>query len=189
MTIKEFEEAKSTEPDFDKWFQNCAWYTVNISGVQFPCVKIGRKKAGLPDGTVIPIDDPDNIKRIDNRTEKEHLFTSSSFLHIYQRLNATDRLSVNNFLQALDAKTTVEREALEKTKTTAEKKTGDGSKKSEDSTGDDWKKRRCSFCGRSLDKVKKMVAGPNYVYICNECIDICSDIMKEELGNDHPNRN
>jgi ATP-dependent Clp protease ATP-binding subunit ClpX len=38
----------------------------------------------------------------------------------------------------------------------------------------------CSFCGKSQDEVKKLIAGPN-VYICDECIDLCNDIVKEEL--------
>ncbi|MGY3766967.1 ATP-dependent Clp protease ATP-binding subunit ClpX [Vagococcus vulneris] len=39
---------------------------------------------------------------------------------------------------------------------------------------------RCSFCGKSQDEVKKLVAGPG-VYICNECIDLCKEIIDEEL--------
>ena len=38
---------------------------------------------------------------------------------------------------------------------------------------------RCSFCGKYQNKVDKLIAGPN-VYICNECIDLCSDILLEE---------
>jgi ATP-dependent Clp protease ATP-binding subunit ClpX len=38
---------------------------------------------------------------------------------------------------------------------------------------------RCSFCGKTQDEVKKLVAGPT-VYICNECIGLCTDILKEE---------
>lgn len=38
----------------------------------------------------------------------------------------------------------------------------------------------CSFCGKAQDEVKKLIAGPN-VYICDECIDLCNDIVKEEL--------
>lgn len=41
----------------------------------------------------------------------------------------------------------------------------------------------CSFCGKSQDQVKKIVAGPG-VYICNECIDLCKDIIDEELAQD-----
>lgn len=38
----------------------------------------------------------------------------------------------------------------------------------------------CSFCGKSQDEVKKLVAGPG-VYICEECVDLCNDILTEEL--------
>jgi ATP-dependent Clp protease ATP-binding subunit ClpX len=38
---------------------------------------------------------------------------------------------------------------------------------------------RCSFCGKTQEEVKKLVAGPT-VYICNECIALCNDILKEE---------
>ncbi len=41
----------------------------------------------------------------------------------------------------------------------------------------------CSFCGKSQDKVKKIVAGPG-VYICNECIDLCKEIIDEEFSQD-----
>ncbi len=39
---------------------------------------------------------------------------------------------------------------------------------------------RCSFCGKSQDKVVRLVAGPG-VYICNECVDLCNQIIAEEL--------
>ena len=40
-------------------------------------------------------------------------------------------------------------------------------------------KLHCSFCGKSQDEVKKLIAGPS-VYICNECVDLCNDIIEEE---------
>ncbi len=40
---------------------------------------------------------------------------------------------------------------------------------------------RCSFCGRGQDEVAKLVSGPN-VYICNECIRLCNDILEEEMA-------
>lgn len=40
---------------------------------------------------------------------------------------------------------------------------------------------RCSFCGKTQDQVRKIVAGPN-VYICDECINLCHEIVVEELG-------
>ena len=44
----------------------------------------------------------------------------------------------------------------------------------------DQKKLHCSFCGKSQDEVKKLIAGPS-VYICNECVDLCNDIIEEEV--------
>jgi len=47
-------------------------------------------------------------------------------------------------------------------------------------------KLRCSFCGKSQEEVRKLIAGPN-VYICDECIELCNDIMAEEYdGQDEP---
>lgn len=45
-------------------------------------------------------------------------------------------------------------------------------------------KVRCSFCNKTQDQVRKMIAGPGGVYICDECIDICSDIIEEEYEDD-----
>ena len=39
---------------------------------------------------------------------------------------------------------------------------------------------RCSFCGKTQDEVRKLIAGPEGVYICNECVDICVGIVEEE---------
>ena len=43
----------------------------------------------------------------------------------------------------------------------------------------------CSFCGKSHSEVKKLIAGPG-VYICNECIDVCSTILRKELAGQDP---
>ncbi|MBQ7956330.1 MAG: ATP-dependent Clp protease ATP-binding subunit ClpX [Lachnospiraceae bacterium] len=40
---------------------------------------------------------------------------------------------------------------------------------------------RCSFCNKSQDQVRKLIAGPAGVFICDECIDICADILEEEF--------
>ena len=42
-------------------------------------------------------------------------------------------------------------------------------------------KLRCSFCNKTQDQVKKLIAGHNGVYICDECVEICSDILDEEF--------
>ena len=38
----------------------------------------------------------------------------------------------------------------------------------------------CSFCGKSQHEVKKLIAGPT-VFICDECVELCMDIIKEEV--------
>lgn len=48
-------------------------------------------------------------------------------------------------------------------------------RKRDDRTGE----LRCSFCGKSQDEVKKLIAGPT-VYICDECVELCNDIIAEE---------
>ncbi|NLT95882.1 MAG: ATP-dependent Clp protease ATP-binding subunit ClpX [Clostridia bacterium] len=47
--------------------------------------------------------------------------------------------------------------------------------------GDDQGQLKCSFCGKLQDQVKKLVAGPG-VYICDECIELCNEIIEEELS-------
>ena len=42
---------------------------------------------------------------------------------------------------------------------------------------------KCSFCGKTQDQVRKLVAGPG-VYICDECIELCTEIVEEELGHE-----
>lgn len=44
-------------------------------------------------------------------------------------------------------------------------------------------KIRCSFCGKTEDQVRKLIAGPGGAYICDECIDICQEIIDEEFMN------
>ena len=41
---------------------------------------------------------------------------------------------------------------------------------------------RCSFCGKTQAQVRKMIAGPNETYICDECVELCTEIIEEELG-------
>lgn len=44
----------------------------------------------------------------------------------------------------------------------------------------------CSFCGKPKDKAKKLIAGPNGVYICDECIEICREVLTEEEQTEQP---
>jgi len=40
---------------------------------------------------------------------------------------------------------------------------------------------KCSFCGKSQEQVRKLIAGPG-VYICDECVELCNEILEEELA-------
>ena len=42
----------------------------------------------------------------------------------------------------------------------------------------------CSFCGKSQHEVRKLIAGPS-VFVCDECIRLCNDIMREEIQNEN----
>ena len=44
----------------------------------------------------------------------------------------------------------------------------------------------CSFCNKPEDAVQRLIAGPNGVYICDECIVLCDDMISEDSGDDHP---
>ena len=45
----------------------------------------------------------------------------------------------------------------------------------------------CSFCGKSQHEVRKLIAGPS-VFICDECVDLCNDIIREEVRNDQSSK-
>ena len=48
---------------------------------------------------------------------------------------------------------------------------------------DDDKLLYCSFCGKSQHEVRKLIAGPS-VYVCDECVELCNDIIRDELQDD-----
>lgn len=51
--------------------------------------------------------------------------------------------------------------------------------------GKNGEKIRCSFCNKTEDQVRKLIAGPSGVYICDECVEICSEIIEEELEDEY----
>jgi ATP-dependent Clp protease ATP-binding subunit ClpX len=56
-----------------------------------------------------------------------------------------------------------------------------------ESTNKDSGVLRCSFCGKTQDEVRKLIAGPT-VYICNECVELCTDIIEEEWEREESER-
>ena len=59
---------------------------------------------------------------------------------------------------------------------------------SNENKSDDNKLLYCSFCGKSQQDVKKLIAGPS-VFICDECVELCNDIIREELLDQEPSEN
>ena len=53
-----------------------------------------------------------------------------------------------------------------------------------DQSGDGKNPLYCSFCGKSQHEVKKLIAGPT-VFICDECVELCMDIIREENKNNN----
>ena len=47
-------------------------------------------------------------------------------------------------------------------------------------------KIRCSFCGKTQEQARKLIAGPNGAYICDDCIDICAEIIEDEFEDAEP---
>ena len=50
----------------------------------------------------------------------------------------------------------------------------------QDGNNGDGKLLHCNFCGKSQHEVRKLIAGPS-VYVCDECVELCNDIIREEL--------
>ena len=48
------------------------------------------------------------------------------------------------------------------------------------SKNEDKRQLKCSFCGKNQEQVKRLIAGPN-VYICDECVELCDEIIQEEI--------
>lgn len=48
---------------------------------------------------------------------------------------------------------------------------------------------RCSFCNKSQEQVERLIAGPNHVYICNECVALCQEIIEEGRRLQHAPQN
>lgn len=159
MTLKDYEFALQSS-DYGTWFSTHAHHTVLIAGVSFPCVRITKQKVALSDGTLFQTSERNKVEFQQNAVKHT---SGSRIASIYETLSPVDKLSVSDFLEALERKTKIQREA-------------------EKAVELDPSKVHCSFCGKTSDEVKKMIAGPNGVYICDECIGICDEILKEDTS-------
>ena len=164
MTIKEFETEwnEKSESEFDKMFRNAAWYKIKIGGLIIPCIRLTRTKVGLIDGSVHPIRNGESIMIVDSMEEKQKQFKWLDTMRDFCCLEDSDKYSAKHYINLMK-----EKERLEKEMSASRNVHGDG-------------KIHCSFCNKSQEEVKKLVSGPGNVYICDECIEICNEIMDEE---------
>lgn len=166
MTLKEFEEGKAgkSQDEFGEWFDRAAWFSVGIGGIEMPCIKLTSRKVGLRDGSVYVKDREKELRRL-NDSEKRSLLYRNGMMQVYDKLEVMDRLSIQEYLELLKRKSELERAMKARAGMT------DGVV-------------HCSFCRKSQNEVQKLIAGPVNVYICNECVEICDEILEEEMGTD-----
>lgn len=165
MTLKEFEEAKAGKSlyEYQKWFDERAWFAVDIGGIEQPCMKLTSRKVALRDGSIYVNDRDKEIRRLED-PEKRALWYRYKMMQAYDEIDTMDRVSLREYLDLLKRKSAMEREL----------------KRQEDIPAETV---YCSFCGKSKDEVKLMIAGPRNTFICCECVEICGEILEEELDN------
>lgn len=163
MTLKEYEEEKSkkSRAEFIEWFDKIAWYAVDIGGIEQPCIKLTSRKVALRDGSIYVNDKDKEIRRMEDN-ERYSLRERYNLMKTYDEIAIWDRMSIKDYLELLVRKTEMERILKQK------EELPEGT-------------IFCSFCGKSQEDVRKLVAGPANVFICDECIEVCGEIMEEEL--------
>ncbi len=162
MTLKEFEEiaATKTQEEYESWFDERARFQIQIGGISMPCIKVSRSKVALRDKVLFSLS-PD--KGLYERNDSWDFKNKRQILRIYDTLSVEDKMSVREYFRLLERKTEMERRIRQKEEFPD--------------------KVFCSFCGRPEDECKKIIAGPSNVFICDECVSLCGEIMEEELQN------
>lgn len=153
MNINDFLNIRDskTPEEFEEWFDDIASWYIDACGTKIPCAKIARRKAFLRDGTVIEVDDPAKLKMIGD--DGYSLTNETVLIHRFSQLNPYHHLEIANHI-------------VELWKMEQEEKNPD-------------KNMECSFCGKKAYEVDKMIEGPNDLYICDECVEMCNTILKK----------
>ena len=160
MTLKEFEEIKNakTQEEYEAWFDEHAKFKVRIGGIYMPCIKLTRSKVALRDKTVFS---PGPENELSEANDAWNMKNIRRLLRIYDELSIEDRMSVRDYFDLLEKKTEMEKRIRQKEELPDE--------------------IFCSFCGKPKEECKKLIAGSSNVFICDECVDICGEILEEEL--------
>ena len=160
MTLKEFEEVKTakTLEEYETWFDERAKHKVRIGGVFMSCMKLTRSKVALRDKTVFS---PGPENELCEANDAWNIKNIQRLLRVYDELSIEDRMSVRDYFDLLEKKTEMEKRIRQKEEFPD--------------------KVFCSFCGKPEEECQKMIAGPSNVFICDECVGICGEILEDEL--------
>ena len=166
VTRKDFEQLRSekSEEQYREWFDDRADAAVRIGGVLMPCIRMNGKRVALRDGSLYPFTDNAQITRLEPR-EASDMKEKLRILQVYDDLDVLDQLSVKRYFDLLEEKARLEKEM--RRRETYPKGT-----------------LFCSFCGKTEKEVKRMIAGPYKVQICDECVQLCGEILAEPYEED-----
>ena len=161
VTKRDFEQLRTekSEAQFQAWFDDRADMAVRIGGVLLPCIKLNGKRVALRDGTLYPVEDVGKIEKLEPRKASD-MKEKLRFLQVYDDLDVLDQISVKRYFDLLEEKANLEKEMRR------QKEYPEGT-------------LFCSFCGKSEKEAKRMIAGPFKVQICDECVQLCGEILAE----------
>ena len=150
--FKELKESKTPE-EFKEWFDNTATWGLDVYGQKILCAKITNRKAFLRDGTLVEVDKEDQILML-NSEERDRLCRQNDLTEKYFLLTPEHRHTASKIILGLWEEEEEERERL--------------------------KNAYCSFCGKTKRRVKKLIAAPNGLFICNKCLGECNKVLNAE---------
>lgn len=155
MSLKDFLELKQSKSpkEFKEWFDRTACWCVDVYGHKILCAKISNRKAFLRDGTIIEVGEEERLKCLSS-DEFRDFRVGNEIIEKYAALKPEHRIAVYRQIGEFFKEEEEERERQ--------------------------KNAYCSFCGRTKKKVKKLIAGPNGMFICDRCVKECSELLKEE---------
>ena len=144
MTAEQFgkEIKKRTDKEFQEWFEKKFKHSVEIGGVELPCIILSGGKFALSDGCVMCFDEERTVNSL-NESSKKVLLKKLELMKIYEELDADNRFALKNYLDILIKKDRMEKET---------------------------EPMHCAVCGRAHHEVDFLVTGPDNMCICDECI-------------------
>lgn len=155
MNFKEFQELKASKSpeEFRAWFDDIACWYIDVDGDKLLCAKVAKRKAFLRDGTLVEVDHPEQLQSAlgDSR---DLLKSEQDLIRKYSNLNPLHHAEISNHIKELW-------------------------REEEDEKNPD-KRAVCAFCGKKEYEVDKMIAGPDGLYICGECVEECHQILMDK---------